>query len=1002
MSDAGDERLLLCVIGDERPPAELPRSGRLVIGSSAEKVDLVLDGQGVAEVHCALGRARSGGWALKDLGSAYGTIVNGERVSQARLAAGDVITLGSRRLEIVRPRGEGAAAPLVEEPAAPPPAPLVEEPAAPASPKPAPRRRLPSIPGYRFERRLGRGSMGDVYLALQESLDRQVAIKVLPSRLASEPGFVQRFQAEARAAAALHHQNVVTVHDVGEAAGLHFLSMEYMDGGSLEERVAKEGQLHWRTVLEILHDAASGLMYAESRGIVHRDIKPANLMQNHAGVTKIADLGLATHTDAEEDGDRRIFGTPHFISPEQVRGGQADSRSDLYSLGATAYRLLSGHTPFEGDSSRAILRAKLLEDPRPLEKLVSDLPEPVREVIARAMQREPDRRYPTASALLSDINRVASGAREQAALGGSPPAPASTRRVPWAALAAVALLAGGGAWWASRPADAGGGSSLDPSNPPPARGGTDDPLAEPGPGPEPEPAPEPEPPAVDDDTQEQLFETQAELAFTRLAQNDLPPAERIARLRALAAEYDGTDAAAAGLDLARQVQAEVRATDLAQREYTDRLDAVLTSLRTAAALEQRPVRAADSLRRMYAIGDQAPFEGEPRFLTEREKLEAQLIQLALAHIDEDLAAAEKLQSQGEFARLREALIDIKARTDLPPFPEDRTPAGADRMLEVRRRVRERLDAMGADEGRFAAEHRRADNRRLVHGLGGPLGLEAELGRMDLAAAEVRLEALRGELTLPAHREWVSVLAAEVEASRAALEFIAAEYPRWRRKTVADPRSARSPRREVIGADADGLRVDVAGVGESIPWSAFGGRTRELDFLFSERISGPYPPERAAGVAALVKLCAVVDAARQAAEMFDLESEAVFTRKEASTLRETLDLALSWAREAGDSLACEGERAAADLLATVLTQASAQTWSGAFSGLQRLLEDHGETLLVRLLSDGRGVEPPPVRSPEGAAAPGAAEGEDEQAGENATPPSPAPPRPPDEPRPADGR
>ncbi|MDP6540375.1 MAG: FHA domain-containing protein, partial [Planctomycetota bacterium] len=123
MSDASEQRLLLCVTGDERPPAELPRSGRLVIGSSAQKADLVLTGQGVAEVHCALGRARNGGWALKDLGSEYGTIVNGQRVSQKRLSAGDVITLGSRRLEIVDPARDESAVPRPPEPAAPPPPP---------------------------------------------------------------------------------------------------------------------------------------------------------------------------------------------------------------------------------------------------------------------------------------------------------------------------------------------------------------------------------------------------------------------------------------------------------------------------------------------------------------------------------------------------------------------------------------------------------------------------------------------------------------------------------------------------------------------------------------------------------------------------------------------------------------------------------------------------------------------------------------------------------------
>ena len=133
----------------------------------------------------------------------------------------------------------------------------------------APKTQTPRIPGYQVHQRLGRGASGDVYLAVQESLDREVALKVLSQKQEADEAFVRSFQAEARAAAALNHPNVVTVHDVGEADGVHYLTMEYMDRGSLETRVAKEGALPWPIVLGVLKDAASGLVYAESRGIVH-------------------------------------------------------------------------------------------------------------------------------------------------------------------------------------------------------------------------------------------------------------------------------------------------------------------------------------------------------------------------------------------------------------------------------------------------------------------------------------------------------------------------------------------------------------------------------------------------------------------------------------------------------------------------------------------------------------------------------------------------------------
>ncbi len=234
---------------------------------------------------------------------------------------------------------------------------------------------------------------------------------------------MRRFEAEARAAAALNHPNVVTVYDVGEHAGVHYLSMEYMDRGTLEDRVQREGALPWKAVLEILRDAAGGLAYAESRGIVHRDLKPANLMQNHAGATKIADLGLATHIEAEEQqsAEKKVFGTAHFMAPEQARGEKVDHRSDLYALGATAYRLLTAHTPYEGATSRDILRAMLREDPRPIAALKADVPAPVIALVERLMRKDPALRFGSARELLLEIERLrnADGAAPAASASGA-------------------------------------------------------------------------------------------------------------------------------------------------------------------------------------------------------------------------------------------------------------------------------------------------------------------------------------------------------------------------------------------------------------------------------------------------------------------------------------------------------------------------------------------------------------------------------------------------------
>ena len=412
MNTASRGILVLEVLGESGPGTPLPDRGSLVIGSSADQAGLVLAGAGVAGAHCAVGRVKGGGWALKDLGSRAGTEVNGSRVASVRLSHGDVIAVGSRRLRVV-------------DPARPRELVLSSAPAAGGRPA-APRTGssdlsdlgdLPParIGGFRVERRLGRGGMGEVYLAVQESLGRPVALKVLSARLDADHDFVERFLSEARAAAALNHTNVVVVYDVGEADGHHYLAMEYMDRGSLEERVAAGGALPWREALDVLYDAASGLVYAESKGIVHRDIKPANLMQNSAGATKIADLGLATQAEAEERdaAERKVYGTPHFISPEQARGGAVDHRSDLYSLGATMYRLLSGHTPFEGGTTRDILRAHFSEEPRPIEEWVPEIPGELAELVTGLLAKAPDDRPRSAASLLESVGRL----RLQAAHG---------------------------------------------------------------------------------------------------------------------------------------------------------------------------------------------------------------------------------------------------------------------------------------------------------------------------------------------------------------------------------------------------------------------------------------------------------------------------------------------------------------------------------------------------------------------------------------------------------
>ncbi|MCH2107313.1 MAG: serine/threonine-protein kinase, partial [Planctomycetes bacterium] len=261
------QRLGLLLSAGSAEPTPLPERGRLTIGSSPENANLVLTAQGVAEVHCIIARTKDGGWAVQDMGSDFGTLLDGQRVDVARLRAGQTLLLGSASLSVVDLAADSEeAAPAPPEETKLTPEPLPERPTIqPASVKPsAPTTRdagFLEIPGYSIQETLGRGGMGAVFRAKQDRLHRDVALKVLSPKLAADTDFVRQFHREAQAAAALNHPNVVTVYDVGEASGTHFLAMEYMDNESLEELLTKEGRLPWESVAELLLGAAKGLVY---------------------------------------------------------------------------------------------------------------------------------------------------------------------------------------------------------------------------------------------------------------------------------------------------------------------------------------------------------------------------------------------------------------------------------------------------------------------------------------------------------------------------------------------------------------------------------------------------------------------------------------------------------------------------------------------------------------------------------------------------------------------
>jgi serine/threonine protein kinase len=269
-----------------------------------------------------------------------------------------------------------------------------------------------TLGGFLIEEELGRGAMGVVFKAKQLSMDRHVALKFLPKRLAQDEKTVQRFLREARAAGQLSHPNVVGVHDAGVVDGFHYIAMEYVDGTTVHKATKDRGSFSEKEALEIGEQVAEALKYAHGRGILHRDIKPDNFLMDTSGRVRLADLGLArfqNKNDAELTQDGEAMGTPHYMSPEQCRGADVDARSDIYSLGASMFVIASGQTPYDAATAAAVMVKVLTEPPRSLKKLNPALSPGFVALVEKTMHKDPARRFPDAAHLIEAIQKVKSG-----------------------------------------------------------------------------------------------------------------------------------------------------------------------------------------------------------------------------------------------------------------------------------------------------------------------------------------------------------------------------------------------------------------------------------------------------------------------------------------------------------------------------------------------------------------------------------------------------------------
>jgi beta-lactam-binding protein with PASTA domain/predicted Ser/Thr protein kinase len=268
---------------------------------------------------------------------------------------------------------------------------------------------------YRVVRKLGGGGMADVYLCEDLTLGRHVAVKVLLQRYLSDPTFVERFRREAKAAAGLNQQNLVSIYDWGELDGTYYIVMEYVEGETLKDLIRRRERLSGNEAVNITMQLLAAVDFAHRSGIVHRDIKPQNVMIDRDGTCKVMDFGIARAGDSGMTEAGSILGTAQYLAPEQAKGYPVDERSDLYSVGVVLYEMLTGTVPFKGDSAVTVALKHVNEVPREPAELVPGLPYSLNQIVLKAMAKDPVDRYQSAAEFARDLRAAREGGPVQAA-----------------------------------------------------------------------------------------------------------------------------------------------------------------------------------------------------------------------------------------------------------------------------------------------------------------------------------------------------------------------------------------------------------------------------------------------------------------------------------------------------------------------------------------------------------------------------------------------------------
>jgi serine/threonine protein kinase/WD40 repeat protein len=312
-----------------------------------------------------------------------------------------------------------------------------------------------TIGNYVLKKKLGEGAAGQVFLAHDRVLDRDVALKFLRTNIAGNEASVREFLKEARATARLNHPNIVTVHQAGKEAGRVFIAMEYVESGSLADEVKTHGALPWREATQAIRDACAGLQVAHESGLVHRDIKPSNLMRSSRRVVKVVDFGLARVEGGDAEATRTLAGTvlgsPGYMSPEQCRGEPADARSDLYSLTCSYYQFLTRQLPFSADSLAGMIYHHCNTPFPDASAIIPGLPDAVLRILAKGSAKNPAERYQSAAQMLAEVDAVLAtpevsltfdrkAATKTAGKHRSAAGQRSMRKLIWATIAAVLVI----------------------------------------------------------------------------------------------------------------------------------------------------------------------------------------------------------------------------------------------------------------------------------------------------------------------------------------------------------------------------------------------------------------------------------------------------------------------------------------------------------------------------------------------------------------------------------